>query len=197
MDIENIAHLAFEGLSLTESGLAQKLLVFEHYDVPRGTLYVRRPVIRIESLSDLIKEKSNGEVPRRIALWCDTLMISSGVTISTGDRLFVDVTARSIIVAPGASGPYIVIDGFKNSMIGIHSTGLTEDFSVGFSVRGEVKAMPVRIAPGQYGISTRFDGISAVTQSPRTPPEMDLQYENWLDLVNEDGTLREMPFMNE
>ncbi|KAI0813571.1 hypothetical protein GGR55DRAFT_702649 [Xylaria sp. FL0064] len=193
MDIENVAQIAFEGLSLTESGLARELLVFEHYDIAKGTLFVRRPVIRLENLSALIKEKVNAGVPRRIALWCDTLLVSSGVTISTGDRLFLDVTARSVRVTPDTPGSYIVIDGFKNSIIGIHSAEIPEDFSVGFSVRGEVKATSVLIPAGQYGIATRFDGLT-VTQTPREPPEMDLQYENWLDLVNEDGTLREMPF---
>lgn len=144
--------------------------------------------------------KESGTTPRRISLYCDTLVIAEVVPLTGKDTFFCNITARQILFSAAANGPAIQMRTNRNSRLLINSQTLPTPFRVEFiSEQGQKEEKTVSIPDGSFGISYTATGAGTTVKEEilATGPEMELQTENWMSLINEDGTLKGVPFTTE
>lgn len=140
--------------------------------------------------------------PRRMSLYCDTLVIAETVALLGLETFFCNITARQILFSAAASGPAIQMRMNRNSRLLINSQTLPEGFRVEFtSAQGHKEHKAVSIPEGAFGVSytSTPTGTGTVVMEEVLPtgPDMELQAENWMSLINEDGTLKTVPFTTE
>ncbi|RSL59402.1 hypothetical protein CEP54_007314 [Fusarium duplospermum] len=199
MEIEQAASFVFDGLTLQEKSLAREIVRFQHYDAKKLTGYYRAPVLYIDQVLKHLAAggKESKTTPRRMSLYCDTLVIAETVPLVGDETFFCNITARQILFSAAASGPAIQMRTNHNSRLLINSQILPEDFRVEFvSAQGDKEQKAVSIPEGAFGISyTSTRTKTAVEEEVLlTGPNMELQAENWMNLINEDGTLKTVPF---
>ncbi|KAL6786535.1 hypothetical protein J3E68DRAFT_446839 [Trichoderma sp. SZMC 28012] len=200
MDIENAATFAFESLTLQEKTLAQEIIRFQYYDITKFNGYYRAPVLYMDQVLQHLAAASKGQTtpPRRISLYCDTLIIAETIPIMGKNTFFCNIFARQILFSAAESGPAIRMRLNRGSRLLINAQILPEHFRVEFVGDMDQKDQKtVSIPDGAFGISytSSGTGIAGIKEEVMpTGPEMEMQCENWMNLINEDGSLKSIPF---
>ncbi|RSL98148.1 hypothetical protein CEP52_010468 [Fusarium oligoseptatum] len=199
MEIEQAASFVFDGLTLQEKSLAREIVRFQSYDAKKLNGYYRAPVLYMDQVLKHLAAggQESKTTPRRMSLYCDTLVIAETVPLMGAETFFCNITARQILFSAAASGPAIQMRTNRNSRLLINSQTLPEAFRVEFiSSRGDNEQKTVSIPDGAFGISYTSTGTATVVKEEVLPtgPDMELQAENWMSLINEDGTLKTVPF---
>ncbi|KAH7111486.1 hypothetical protein B0J13DRAFT_631825 [Dactylonectria estremocensis] len=201
MDIERAASFAFESLTLQEKSLAREIVQFQYYDAKRLTGLYRAPVLYMDQVLQHLETgaRESKTTPRRISLYCDTLIIAETTPFMGKDTFFCNITARQILFSAAESGPAIQMRMNRNSKLLINSQTLPKSFRVEFVGNQDQKEQKtVSIPEGAFGVSYTSVQIGTGTGVKEdvlpTGPEMELQTENWMSLINDDGTLKGVPF---
>jgi hypothetical protein len=86
----------------------------------------------------------------------------------------------------------------QNAGLGVYVHSLPGAFNVEFRGEGMPhKAKHVTIPGGAFGMECISRDGALQDDVRQNPPPVDLDYENWTNLVNEDGTLRGVLFLSE
>jgi hypothetical protein len=154
----------------------------------------------LQSLSNSATSTSPKTTPRRINLYCDTLVLSGTVLLQSSDTFFCNIAARQIIFSTGeVASPAIRMSVGRNSRLGIYVQSLPTPFQVEFEGEGTPKdPVLVSIPEGAFGMEYTLERGGGLKDAVRqSPPDIELDYENWMNLVNDDGTLKGVPFLTE
>ena len=151
----------------------------------------------LQSLLD--SATSSKTTPRRISLYCDTLVLSGTVLLQSPDTFFCNIAARQIIFSSDeVASPAIRMSMGRNSRLGIYVQSLPAPFQVEFQGEGTPKEpVVVSIPEGAFGIEYTMERGTLKDAVRQSPPDIELDYENWMNLVNKDGTLKGVPFLTE
>ncbi|KAF5578849.1 hypothetical protein FPCIR_11392 [Fusarium pseudocircinatum] len=199
MDIERAATFAFDNLTLQEKSLAREIVRFQYYDAKKLTGLYRAPVLYMDQVMKHLATGSQESktTPRRISLYCDTLVLAETLPIMGKETFICNITARQILFSEAEKGPAIQMRTNRNSRLLINSQILPKPFRVEFvGEQNQKEQKDVIIPTGAFGISFIATGTGTAVKEDviATGPEMELQTENWMSLINEDGTLRNAPF---
>jgi hypothetical protein len=115
--------------------------------------------------------------------------------------MIISIFARKIIhIKPANTAENVAAIRFqvaKMSNITVWAQQLPNPFIVEFaSDSGVVLSKELAIPEGSPGFNAFFDGANVVVKG-QALPNVELSFENWMNLLNEDGTLREVPFLRE
>lgn len=138
--------------------------------------------------------------PRRISIYCDTLVITETCAFLGKDTFFCNITARQIHFSKAEDGPAFRMYASRKSRLLINAQQLPTAFQVEFvDEKNQKEQKRVVIPEGSFGISYTEAGKGCAFKEEVyvTGPEMELQTENWMNLINEDGTMKGVPFTTE
>ena len=128
---------------------------------------------------------------KQMVMYCDTLVIPKGtiVDVNQPSGALLNIFCRQINYEPGANGTAVTMAMPGRAQIAFYSSNLPQDFAVGAKV-SESLIMPTKLAiqAGKFGVVLRRNGSDLDIQQ-RDPPDMELQAANYLDLIQEDGTI--------
>lgn len=163
--------------------------------------YYRAPVLYMDKVLAKLAETAtlSKSEPRRINLYCDTLMLSGTLVFQKPDRFYCNIVARQILFATEEIvDPAIRMSLHPRSRLALYTKNLPSPFNVVFEGEGMSDGpRAVNIPPDVFGVEFVSDqGILKETVR-QNPPEIELEYVNWTHLINEDGTLKGVPFESE
>jgi hypothetical protein len=115
--------------------------------------------------------------------------------------MIISIFARKIIhIKPASTAENVAAIRFqvaKMSNITVWAQQLPTPFIVEFaSDSGVISSKELAIPEGSPGFNAFFDGANVVVKG-QALPNVELSFENWMNLLNDDGTLREVPFLRE
>ncbi|RBR26039.1 uncharacterized protein FIESC28_01067 [Fusarium coffeatum] len=199
MEIERAATFAFENLTLQEKSLAREIVRFQYYDAKKITGFYRAPVLYMDQVMKHLATgaKESKTTPRRVSLYCDTLVLAETLTLMGNDTFICNIIARQILFSAAEQGPAIQMRTNRNSRLLINSQILPKAFRVEFvSEQNQRELKEVEIPDDAFGISYIATGTGTAVKVDviATGPNMEMQSENWMNLINDDGTLRDVPF---
>jgi hypothetical protein len=144
------------------------------------------------------------DVIGNLAIYCDVLVCNDTVTVGGSQRLNISIFARQIVHrATSAQSDATAAIQFKvveNSILTIWAQELPSPFFIEFVSGSDGEQLTDRqefVLPDEApGLTFIFDGADTQRQ-PQQFVNVDLNTENWLSLLNSDGTLKEVPFLSE
>ncbi|KAI5815555.1 hypothetical protein BZA77DRAFT_369945 [Pyronema omphalodes] len=191
MEIESAYQAMVSALPFDERGLAEEILTHKHYEKRIGSVYWRAPVLDMGDAFREITKVADGGQTRRIALYCDTLIIPSSYTIplSHESGLRIAIYAREIQF--DTSQPFAFrFNMVRQSMFGLYTLKLPSNFSIQLNLLdGDTQTRKLEIEPGFFGVSVEFKDTITVKQVG--PPEGEMRFADYLQNLNEDGTWKD------
>ncbi|KAF2001030.1 hypothetical protein P154DRAFT_407341, partial [Amniculicola lignicola CBS 123094] len=201
MDIEQAANVTFDSLTLREKDLARELVRFEGYDKEHLSCYFRAPVLYLDNVLQSLKEhgQKTQTTPRRVELYCDTLIIRSTALIESATTFFCYITARQIEYALGdeSVSPAIRLIAGQDFRLSIHAQSLPSPFEIDFQITGQdARLRKTSIPEGAFGFRYIWER-KQWREEATNPPNVELSNENWMSMIKEDGTLSGTPFLKD
>jgi hypothetical protein len=132
-------------------------------------------------------------------MYCDTLIFSGTVKLQSSEPFFCNIAARQIKFSTDElANPAIQMSMGRNARLGIYVQSLPSPFNVQFQGEGMPQEPKlVAIPPGTFGIEYTSERNALKEAVRQNPPDIELEYENWMNLINDDGTLKDVPFLSE
>ncbi|KAI3319340.1 hypothetical protein HD806DRAFT_509714 [Xylariaceae sp. AK1471] len=203
MNFQLAAESLNNSFTLQEKTLAKAFSESLHYDQEHGgTVYLRRPCLRLdESLQiaeDEVKSKGKSSF-RRLVLYCDTLQLSEELVLGNADPkkpFELRVFARKV-VSQGSPSQALHMKFSGDSQLEIFTYALEPGFTAQFGFSdGSTRSLPLTIDQNKWGIQVGWTGEEFVVEQ-HDPDMLDMSTANYLDRLNEDGTLKDGRYIND
>ncbi|KAJ2903883.1 hypothetical protein MKZ38_009169 [Zalerion maritima] len=200
-EIEQAAAYMVSTLTFEEKSLANDILYFSLFNVDTRTAWVRAPVVDLsECLRKLVDTAAeSNQVPRRINVYCDTLVVGAGTTvdINNDSGVILSIYCRKIVSEPRSDGVVLSMTMILNSQLALYANTLPPGFAAEFILEGgHPSYVPLAIDPSRFGVVVRHAG-SGLQVTQRGPPRAEMQYIDYLDILNDDGTLSATEWRND
>ena len=147
-----------------------------------------------------------------INIFCDTLIVQEGDRIEGasinipsdatkyGDGSFsIQIYARKIVAPVAGEKPSLYVDMVPASMLifWVPEVPTGFEFDLSSKSKSTVTRMKPTVDPTKFGVAYSCAASGEVRTNQLPPPKAALVNLNYLDLINEDGTMREQGYQNE
>jgi hypothetical protein len=133
-----------------------------------------------------------------INIYCDTLILEQGAHIEplNGKYFVLEIYARKFIYTPDENGIALKATMGPDCGIVFHTQSVPADFRVAIITTNSTRVEIPLIEEGQFGISMSCE-VDKLISTQCGPSESAMKNTNYLDLIDEDGHVKEKGFINE
>ena len=137
-----------------------------------------------------------------MVLYCDTLIITANThlkhtRIDKQHPLRVNIYARKLIIEHSSEAAF-KMTMTEDSELRFFTGSLPKDFKVEFELPEKApEILPVLVSPGQFGVTARYTLDEGLTRDDEDPPDREMATISYLDLLNEDGSMKKRDFSDE
>lgn len=161
----------------------------------------------LKTARDLAAEKSIAL--KKVNIYCDTLTIRNGERIDresinnpgngADGSFIIQIFARKIIAPLAGEEPSLQVEMTSSCAIIFWIPDIPTTFQIDllFKSKGEAIRMKPAVDSAKFGIGYTCSHSGEIRTSQLAPPRTELVNINYLDLINEDGTMKEQGYRNE
>ena len=137
-----------------------------------------------------------------MVLYCDTLIIAADTHLkhTRTDKQYplrVTIFARKLMVEHTSEAAFKITMN-EDSELRFFTETLPKDFKVAFELPDKTsKVLPVVISPEHFGVTASYTSEEGLTRDDEDPPDREMATINYLDLLNEDGSVKKREFSDE
>ena len=192
VDIDLAVQVTLRALTLSEKSLAHDLLHSKQFHETSGIVWLRAPSFNLDQAIRIGRAGPNGADGaatgkfslRTLYIHCDTLVIEPGTPIDSENHILtIEIFARRII------GSSLTFDTIPGCSISFGTPHLPHDFEV--TINGKVEKPVVDTENGSFGIMlSHEDNAEEPVQVQLPAPDAFMDTINWLQYINEDGSVR-------
>ncbi|EGU80028.1 hypothetical protein FOPG_15971 [Fusarium oxysporum f. sp. conglutinans race 2 54008] len=211
MDIELAVETSLKPLTLGEKALGKSLLSSQRVhgsSDEKGTVWLRAPkLVLAEALKTARDLGSQKKISLKfVHIFCDTLIIQEGDRINgdsinspgyvTDGTFTIQIYARKLIAPVAGDKPSLRVDMTPTCVLVLWVPDAPSSFELDISVKSQPGAtrMKVKIDPLKFGVSYVCSPTGEMSVTQRDPPKTALAYVNYLELINDDGTLQDQGY---
>ncbi|EMT72587.1 hypothetical protein FOC4_g10001225 [Fusarium odoratissimum] len=211
MDIELAVETSLKPLTLGEKALGKSLLSSQRVhgsSDEKGTVWLRAPkLVLAEALKTARDLGSQKKISLKfVHIFCDTLIIQEGDKINgdsinspgyvTDGTFTIQIYARKLIAPVAGDKPSLRVDMTSTCVLVLWVPDAPSSFELDISVKSQPGAtrMKVKIDPLKFGVSYVCSPTGEMSVTQRDPPKTALAYVNYLELINDDGTLQDQGY---
>lgn len=176
-------------------------LLYSYYKV-----WLRAPVLHLNTaLARARKEASSKDFTAKfINLYCDTLVIDPDTQVlpehvaGQDEFLVLEIFARKLESPAHATAAFHVRFIPEMELL-FWVSHLPEDFQVSYrAANGDTGLQAISVVAGGFGVLLRSEeSTSAITTEQLPAPDTAMQNINYMDLITDDGKLKDKRFQNE
>ncbi|KAM7193874.1 hypothetical protein V8F33_007560 [Rhypophila sp. PSN 637] len=214
-DIDLALATSLKSLTLGEKALGQSLMFSERIHGSAnetGTVWLRAPSLNLAAALTKARDLAakRGITIKFVNIFCDTLRINDGESIRgdaintaahhTDGSFVLQIYARQLRAPSASSGKaslrvYMV----PTCTLVLWTPEPPLDFELDVYVEGQESPKRVRpqIEPPKFGLSVNCSPSGELRVSQQGPQKSALVNINYLDLINEDGTMKEQGYQND